>query len=426
MLLGGAFFLYSCSGSRPRPKTIPETVPAPEPSIDVGQPIAADVPAAPAAVSDEKIVEPEIVEPEPTEIRAVWVTRWDFQQAEDIERIMAELGRAGFNLVYFQIRGAADAYYRSTLEPWAASLTGRLGGDPGWDPLAVAIEAAHGQNMQLHAWINLATGWKGKRRPGRSRPTHILRKHPEWRVADGKGRPMPYAKGYIFLNPANPAFAHHLEGVVGEIASFYAIDGLHLDYARYPAAQTSRDRVCLRLFRKARKQDPSLDLAAWQRAQLLALVKRLKQAAQTVRPQLMVSAAVTGIYRDRWNWQGVTQGYLDFHQDSHRWAEQAAVDTLVPMIYWPPTSPPGGRTDFATLAADFAPLSGQVQLLAGINVDAGDLAVLHQEIKIARKHGFAGVALFSYQLLKQRNWLAGDQPTLFPPKDPQNETIPPR
>jgi len=340
----------------------------------------------------------------PVEIRAVWVTRWDFESAADVEQIMKDIAAGGFNLVYFQVRGVADAYYRSTKEPWAAGLSGKLGKDPGWDPLQAAIDAAKKHDLELHAWINVSTAWKGKQRPGRSKPKHILRTHPDWRVADKKGRPMPYADGYIFVNPANPGFQKHIQAVVAELASFYSIDGLHLDYARYPAADVSFDRPCIRLFKKARKKDKQLTRAAWQRSQLTDLVKSLRETATKVRPTIKVSAAVTGIYKDRWNWGTVTQGFVDFHQDSHLWAAELAVDILIPMIYWAPTKKPGRRTDYLTLIKDFEPLAKQVQLIVGVSVEAGNFSVLENEIKIARQHAYAGIAVFSYALLKKRNW----------------------
>ncbi len=341
----------------------------------------------------------------PVEARGVWVTRWDYRTAADVERIVERVAAAGFNQLYFQVRGVADAYYRSTREPWAAALAGKLGRDPGWDPLQTAIAAAHGRGLELHAWINVCTGWKGARPPGRAEPKHLMRAHPQWRVRDRRGRPMPYSDGaYVFLNPAHPAFGRHLEAVVGEIASFYAIDGLHLDYARYPGRQYSHDRVSRRRFRAARREQPGLDRGEWQRRELTRLVARLKRRVIEIRPRAVVSAAVTGIYRDRWGWGQVTQGWADFFQDSHAWAEQGTVDALLPMIYWPPTTPAGQPTDFATLVADFAPLAERVQLLAGINVEAGGFAVLEREIQLARAAGLHGVVLFAYQALAERGW----------------------
>ncbi|HRX01609.1 MAG TPA: family 10 glycosylhydrolase, partial [Anaerolineae bacterium] len=76
----------------------------------------------------------------PQELRALWVTRWDFRTAEDIRIIAERAADANFNALFFQVRGNADALYRSQIEPWSALLSGgTLGEDPGWDPLELAI-----------------------------------------------------------------------------------------------------------------------------------------------------------------------------------------------------------------------------------------------------------------------------------------------
>src|SRR5687767_13170041 len=72
--------------------------------------------------------------------RALWITRFDYKTREDVVRAIENAKAAGFDTVLFQVRGNATAFYRSQLEPWAAELGGA---DPGFDPLEVAIEAAH-------------------------------------------------------------------------------------------------------------------------------------------------------------------------------------------------------------------------------------------------------------------------------------------
>ena len=52
------------------------------------------------------------------------------------------------------MRSGADALYASSLEPWAVQLTGTPGADPGYDPLAFAVEEAHARGLELHAWFN--------------------------------------------------------------------------------------------------------------------------------------------------------------------------------------------------------------------------------------------------------------------------------
>jgi len=65
-------------------------------------------------------------------VRAVWVTRWDYETREDVSRIMEDCADAGFDTVLFQVRGNGTAFYDSAIEPWAEELGGK---HPGFDPL---------------------------------------------------------------------------------------------------------------------------------------------------------------------------------------------------------------------------------------------------------------------------------------------------
>ena len=97
-----------------------------------------------------------------TEARALWVTRFDYDSEAKIARIMEIAAAAHFNIIYFQARAASDAYYRSSIEPCAAILCGKLGGTPSYDPLEVAVREGHKRGLQVHAYLNALTGrWWG-------------------------------------------------------------------------------------------------------------------------------------------------------------------------------------------------------------------------------------------------------------------------
>ena len=92
------------------------------------------------------------------EVRAVWITTvagldWPTSRDTAVQRatllaMVERLHSSGFNTIFFQVRGRGDALYRSALEPWPAIMTGRPGGDPGWDPLAFILAAAHARGME--------------------------------------------------------------------------------------------------------------------------------------------------------------------------------------------------------------------------------------------------------------------------------------
>ena len=116
-------------------------------------------------------------------LRAAWVTRWALRSAEDVRTLLARLAEVGVNTVFFQVRGAADAFYRSSYEPWSDLLTGTLGEDPGWDPLRVAVREGHRLGLEVHAWVNVFTAFPDHRlgeSAAADRPIHPMLAHPEW------------------------------------------------------------------------------------------------------------------------------------------------------------------------------------------------------------------------------------------------------
>ena len=97
------------------------------------------------------------------EFRATWLTGngidWPkttnvAQQKQTLINILDVMEKGNMNAACLQVRSFCDALYQSSYEPWSASLTGTRGGDPGYDPLAFAIEEAHKRGIELHVWVN--------------------------------------------------------------------------------------------------------------------------------------------------------------------------------------------------------------------------------------------------------------------------------
>ena len=98
------------------------------------------------------------------EFRAAWLTTvgnydWPVRgasaasQSAALVSIIEQLKNLNFNVILFHVRPTSDAFYRSNLVPWSYYLTGTQGVDPGFDPLAVAIEEAHKRGMEVHACL---------------------------------------------------------------------------------------------------------------------------------------------------------------------------------------------------------------------------------------------------------------------------------
>ena len=98
------------------------------------------------------------------EFRATWLTTGfgiDWPKTKNLELqkeslcdILDVMAKGNMNAVCLQVRSFADAIYQSSYEPWSSILTGTRGEDPGYDPLAFAIEEAHKRGLELHVWVN--------------------------------------------------------------------------------------------------------------------------------------------------------------------------------------------------------------------------------------------------------------------------------
>ena len=341
-----------------------------------------------------------------SEARALWVTRFEYDSPEKIATIMARAKQANFNVVYFQVRGAADAMYRSSIEPCAVSLCGRLGGTPTWDPLATAVAEAHARGIQLHAWLNALTAWGSgssttcgllvESLPGN--PRHLLLDRPQWKVKNQAGtfHPCPNGEEYVYFSPGNKGVRTRLARVSADIVRRYAVDGIHLDRIRYPGTAWSYDSASVRLFGK----DPATDPTGWnnfRRSLVDSTVKAVRDSINRVRPSTVLSAAVWGIYTDKWGWNS-SQGFHDYFQHTYPWVRDGYMDVQVPMTYYNIHGTYCGYADWACLLDDHLQ---RTQTWAGkhlyIGIDAAKgAAEVNRQINLARAKGAKGMAFYSY------------------------------
>lgn len=269
------------------------------------------------------------------EIRAVWLTTlggmdWPTRKAgsaagraaqqRELCTLLDELQNANINTVLFQTRLRGDVVYPSQYEPFAESLTGFTGKDPGYDPLAFAISECHKRGMELHAWIvtipvgnNRQVGLQGKK--------SVVKRHREL---------CEQFKGTWYLNPGHPGTASYLSGLVTEIVRKYDVDGVHFDYIRYPEhGEGFPDKV------EYRKYGKKLPLDEWRRENITAIVRRLYADVKRLKPWVKVSSSPIGKYRDtpRYTSRG-WNAYKEVYQDAQKWMKEGIHDAIFPMMYF--------------------------------------------------------------------------------------------
>ena len=142
---------------------------------------------APAKIKPEKKVLPEA--------RAVWVARYSYKSEEEVRVAMRKIRAVNCNLVVFQIRGNGTVLYPSKYEPWAEEVGSK---DPGWDPLAVAVDESHKLGMQIHAWVNVLPGWRTS--GTHPSPDQMYNAHLEWFMVDKTGESRGAEYAYVLTN----------------------------------------------------------------------------------------------------------------------------------------------------------------------------------------------------------------------------------
>jgi len=388
---------------------------------------------------------PKIKYDETKEARGIWVTRWEWAKQEIINDPQAQkeriieifdlIKKARLNFILFQVRGNGDAFYRSNYEPWSDLLTGKLGKNPGWDPLAFAIEQAHLRGLELHTWINTFPAWRGTSPPPHTNPEQVYNAHPEWIVCDKNGVPMPLSSHYVNLSPGIPAVRDYVNKVGMDIVKNYDIDGFHFDYIRYPEKSSdlgySQDAVSIQLFNSPDENPKNLNWGDWQRENINQLVRKFYDDATALKPWLRISAAIIGKYNySIWN------GYHIVYQDALQWIKEKKIDFIVPMIYW--------QTDHATapfgkITKDW--LKNYVHaryIFPGMSINRlgtknWSVDEVLKQATITRKNGGNGMVFFSFSgLEKAMSRLKNDGFQYFanfppmgwkdnqPPMDPSN------
>jgi len=322
----------------------------------------------------------------PKDVRAIWVTRWDFRTEGDVQRAVRWCAGVGLNRIFFQVRGRADAFYRSRIEPWGEELGGS---DPGFDPLETAIAAGRDAGVEIHAWINTLPGWKGASPP--RNPRHVVHTHPEWFLVDRTGKRHLLDEGdYTILNPCLPEVRAHVLSVVEDIVTRYPVDGIHLDYIRFvarkpgPGHDVGFDPRTLSIFRQYFGGSPSDLPADWDRFRAAAvdtMVFNISNAVKSLRPGCRVSVAAIPDY---------ARAVRGLFQDVAKWREKGWIEEIYPMTY---------ETDdevFAFRASAAARRSPGVVIPGiGVHLHRGAGRTVSQ-IDATRRLGAPGYALFAF------------------------------
>ena len=267
------------------------------------------------------------------------------QQQDSLIAIFDRLQAGNMNAVCFQVRGRSDAFYQSSYEPWAAELAGARGKDPGYDPLAFAIEEAHKRGLELHAWVNPFRVTSA----GTLASTDLVKKNAgQWIIQYNNGS----FTGEI-IDPGYPEAREYVLNVLMEIISNYDIDGIVMDDYFYPyGGTTTEDAASKALHKPANVVDVNQDGYTdddWRRSNVDVFLKELYDRIQAKKPWVRFGMGTFGIWTTQTK---VAQAYgislpsgisgLDDYDEQAcnpvEWVKNGYVDYINPQLYWPTTS----------------------------------------------------------------------------------------
>ncbi len=311
------------------------------------------------------------------EHRAFWchsafgVNGWSWEES------VRRLAENGFTALFPHMAWAATAYYPSDVLP------GRKD-----DQLALCLAACRRYGMGCHVW---KISWNlGNRAPV------------EWREKfRQEGRLQWDASGKLnenWLCPSHPDNQALELGALVEVARRYAVDGLHVDYMRYPGENYCFCPGCRRRFEAkigqivknwpADVQRGGPMAAAWQdfrRTTIHRVVEAVRRETLRVRPGIRLSAAVF----PNWVMDRVTVA-----QDWRLWCERQWVDFVCPMNY--------GESPvlFESQVRRQRVWAGTTPVYPGIGLstwrDCEDIQRLVEHIDITRQLKTGGFMIFQY------------------------------
>ena len=319
-----------------------------------------------------------------TEGRAVWNHSGVGTYPGDWERAAQELASAGVNIILPNMAWAGVAHYPSKILPQSKTYT-QYG-----DQIAQCVAAAHTHGLEVHVW-KITWNLEGA-------PKAFVEK------VRAAGRTQVSATGQAlnWLCPSHPKnVLLELESSL-EIVKNYDVDGIHLDYIRYPGSHACYCKGCRERFVRATRLQidewPAAVLPKtgthsekyieWRTQQITRLVRMLHKRLREADPKIKISAAVFGWYPGCITTIG---------QDWIAWAKSGYLDFVCPMNY---TEDSNYFTELLTNQIALMPKS--VPIYPGIGATASNSLLtpdaVVEQIYVSRNLGASGWTIFDYSL----------------------------
>ncbi|WP_255171514.1 family 10 glycosylhydrolase [Natrononativus amylolyticus] len=280
-----------------------------------------------------------------SQFRAYWADGFNegIYSQEEVEDLVDAATAANHNAIIAQVVRRADCFCDDAVPPRTGAPI-----DDGFDPLAALLEEAHDAGLEVHAWMNVNTMWNQEEPPeaedhpfnthgpGSDEPWHSVREDGEIHVGHN-----------YFFDPGHPGVADYLVETATSLVENYDVDGINLDYVRYPdhnleigTSSWGYNEVALERFRAATGRDDVPDAddeewAQWRRDQVTNLVRCIYLETYAIDREvcLSINSITYGHGPEQQGGWEESRTYAEVLQDWRAWMEEGIVDLNVPMNY---------------------------------------------------------------------------------------------
>ena len=340
------------------------------------------------------------------EIRGVWIVRHNMASEKSIDKLIKIAEEMQFTDLFVQIRGRGDAYYNSSIEPKAEGLA------TDFDPLAYLLTNVADKPFRIHVWLNALYFWSAEKLP--DSPDHVFHTKPEWIVqpyhydstaSDPLKKNLRNTEG-LYHSPVNDGVKTYLLSVIKDVLTNYDVDGLHLDYIRYPGREYGFNEDARERFKNKHFIDPlslkknpeafidnhgqtgyELHYSRWAsflRDELALIVKDISNYMRREHPGVKLSAAVK---------PELKKAHWEFFQDWDRWVNAGWMDFAVARNYTP------CNATFLRRSREMMNAVNNNRLIMGVSLYNQSAEAAMQKVKQFRELSTAGFTLFSYDTI---------------------------
>lgn len=344
------------------------------------------------------------------ETRSIWVLPWSLNSKTKIDHMIRQAVNNHQNELLVEVRYRSDALYTTNRvednypNPEYRSY---ILGDADFDPLDYVINQAKAYHLGVQAWVVAFN----------ATPTaehlladnYIYKNHRDWLTYENDRGIMKSTEAFgYFIDPGVPAAREHVKNVICDLASGYPdLDGIHLDYIRYPNTNFGYHPSSIFRYNLYKEQYPETSWNDWRILQVSSFVQDLRSELQKINPRLILSAAVFPVLSEARN---------QYAQDWKNWLEEGLIDRAYPMLYHT------DDTAFVRILSDIESWGYHDKVVMGLRAwDAGGASLVPSEsrrelsynifnvldrIDWVRQREFGGIALFSYDGLMKGSGLS--------------------